>query len=73
MTKDEIIKKHYPYYKPDIAQRDIEINAVAVKKLMEKYWIDQLKGLYQDLHGIRSECILERINDEIKSSDYGVM
>ena len=73
MTKDEIIKEHYPYYNPDIAQRDIEINADAVKKLMEKYWIDQLKGLYQDLHGIRSECILERINDEIKSSDYGVM
>jgi hypothetical protein len=67
MTKDEIIKKRYPFYNPDIAQKDIEINAEAVKELMEAYWIDQLKGLVDDLGQLRPEYIVERIKDEISS------
>jgi len=71
MTKDEIIRQHYPFYNPYIAQRDIEINAEAVKELMEAYWIDQLKGLAEDLAQLHPEYIIERINDEISSSEHG--
>lgn len=72
MTKDEIIKQHYPFYNPDIAQNNIEINAEAVKELMEAYWIDQLKGLIEDLKQVHPEYIIERIKDEILSLEYGI-
>jgi hypothetical protein len=72
MTKDEIIKQRYPFYNPDIAQKDIEINAEAVKELMEAYWIDQLKGLVEDLLQVHPEYIIERINDEISSLEHGI-
>jgi|AntAceMinimDraft_6_1070360.scaffolds.fasta_scaffold308279_1 hypothetical protein len=72
MTKDEIIKKRYPFYNPDIAQKDIEINAEAVKELMEAYWIDQLKGLVDDLGQLHPEYIVERIKDEISSLEHGI-
>jgi hypothetical protein len=72
MTKDEIIRQHYPFYNADIAQKDIEINAEAVKELMEAYWIDQLKGLVEDLGQLHPEYIIERINDEISSSEHGI-
>ena len=55
MTKDEIIKQRYPFYNTGIVQTDIEINAEAVKKLMEEYWIDQLKGLVEDLGQVHPE------------------
>ena len=71
MTKDEIIKQRYPFYNPDIAQKDIEINAEAVKELMEAYWIDQLKGLVEDLKQVHPEYIIERINDEISYYENG--
>ena len=58
MTKDEIIKQLYPFYNPDIAQKDIEINTEAVKQLMEAYWIDQLKGLAEDLCQVHPEYII---------------
>ncbi len=72
MTKDEIIKQRYPFYNPDIAQKDIEINAEAVKELMEAYWIDQLKGLVEDLGQLHPEYIIKRINDEISSLEHGI-
>lgn len=36
-TKEEIIKEKYPFYDPDIAQKDIEINAEQAMILMENY------------------------------------
>lgn len=72
MTKDEIIKQRYPFYNPDIAQKDIEINAEAVKELMEAYLIDQLKGLVEDLGQVHSEYIIERIKDEISALEHGI-
>jgi hypothetical protein len=36
-AKDTIIQQRYPFYNPDIAQKDIEINAEAVKELMDEY------------------------------------
>ena len=72
MTQDEIIKSHYPFYDPDIAMKDIEINAEAVKQLMDLYLIDQLKGLVENLRFVHSEYILERIKDEIKSLEEGI-
>ena len=36
-TKEEIIKQRYPFYDPNIAQKDIEINAEAVAYLMDEY------------------------------------
>lgn len=61
MTKDEIIKQRYPFYNPDIEEEDIEINAEAVKELMEAYFIEQLKRLAEDLEQVHPECIIERI------------
>ena len=58
MTKDEIIKQRYPFYNPDIAQKDIEINAEAVKELMEAYLIDQLKGLVEGVSQVHPEVVL---------------
>lgn len=72
MTKDEIIKQRYPFYNPDIAQNDIEINAEAVKELMEAYLIDQLKGLVEDVSQVHPEYIIERIKDEISSLEHGI-
>lgn len=72
MTKDEIIKQRYPFYNPDFPQKNIEINAEAVKGLMEAYFIDQLKGLVEDLKQVHSEYIIERIKDEISSLEYGI-
>lgn len=72
MTKDEIIKQRYPFYNPDIAQKDIEINAEAVKELMEAYLIDQLKGLVKDVNQVHPEYIVERIKDEISSLEHGI-
>lgn len=57
MTKNEIIKQCYPFYNPDIAQKDIEINSESAKKLMDLYLIDQLKGLVEDLGQIHPEYI----------------
>ena len=71
MTKNEIIQKRYPFYNEDIAMKDIEINAEAVKELMNDYLIDQLKGLVEDLKQVHSEYIIERINDEIHSLEHG--
>jgi hypothetical protein len=72
MTKDEIIKQRYPFYNPDIAQKDIEINAEAVKELMEAYLIDQLKVLVEDVSQVHPEYIIERIKDEISSLEHGI-
>jgi len=72
MTKDEIIKQRYPFHNPDITQKDIEINAEAVKELMGAYLIDQLKGLVEDLEQVHSEYIIERIKDEISSLEHGI-
>lgn len=72
MTKDEIIKQRYPFYNPDIAQKDIEINAEAVKELMEAYLIDQLKGLVEDLSQVHPEYFIQRIKDEIYSLEHGI-
>jgi hypothetical protein len=36
-TPEEIIKQRYPFYNPDIAQKDIEINAEAAIELMQEY------------------------------------
>ena len=72
MTKDEIIKQRYPFYNPGIEQKDIEINAEAVKELMEAYLIDQLKGLIKDLAQVHPEYIIERIKDEISSLEHGI-
>ena len=72
MTKDEIIKQRYPFYNPDIEQKDIEINAEEVKELMEAYFIDQLKGLVEDLGEVHPEYIIERIKDEISSLEHGI-
>ena len=72
MTKDEIIKQRYPFYNPDIEQKDIEINAQAAKELMQLYFIDQLKGLVDDLGQVHPEYIIERIKDEISSLEHGI-
>lgn len=72
MTKDEIIKQRYPFYNPDIAQKDIAINAEAVKELMEAYFIDQLKVLVEDLGHVHPEYIIERIKDEISYIEDGI-
>lgn len=72
MTKDEIIKQRYPFYNPDIAQKGIEINAEAVKELMESYLIDQLKGLVKDISQVHPEYIIDRIKDEISSLEHGI-
>ena len=72
MTKDEIIKQRYPFYNPDIAQKDIEINTEAVKELMEAYLIDQLKVLVEDISQVHPEYIIERIKDEISSLEHGI-
>lgn len=72
MTKDEIIKQRYPFYNPDIVQKDIEINAEAVKELMEAYFIEQLKRLADDLGQVHPEYIIERIKDEISSLEHGI-
>jgi hypothetical protein len=72
MTKDEIIKQHYPFYNPDIAQKGIEINAEDLKKLMEAYLIDQLKGLVEDIGQVHPEYIIERIKGEISSLEHGI-
>ena len=72
MTKDEIIKQRYPFYNPDIAQKDIEINAEAIKELMEAYLIDQLKALVEDVSQVHPEYIIERIKDEISSLVHGI-
>lgn len=45
MTKNEIIKKRYPFYNEDIAMKDIEINAEAVKELMDDL-IDEIVKMY---------------------------
>lgn len=71
-TKDEIIKRRYPFYDPDIAQKDIEVNAEAVKELMEAYFIEQLKRLAEDLEQVYPEHIVERIKDEISSLEHGI-
>ena len=72
MTKDEIIKQRYPFYNPDIEEEDIEINAEAVKELMEAYFIEQLKILAEDLGQVHPEYIIERIKDEISSLEHGI-
>lgn len=72
MTKDEIIKQRYPFYNPDIEEEDIEINAEAVKELMEAHFIEQLKRLAEDLEQVHPECIIERIKDEISSLEHGI-
>lgn len=72
MTKDEIIKQRYPFYNPDIEEEDIEINAEAVKELMEAYFIEQLKRLAEDLEQVHPEYIIERIKDEISYLEHGI-
>lgn len=37
LTADEVIKKRYPFYDPNIGDKGIEINEEAVKELMEDY------------------------------------
>ena len=73
MTKDEIIKQCYPFYNSDITQKDIEINAEAVKELMELYLIDKLKRLVEDIEQVHSEYIIERIKAEISSLEYNLL
>ena len=45
MTKDEIIKKRYPFYDPMIAQKGIEIGAEEVKELMDDL-MDEIVKMY---------------------------
>ncbi len=45
MTKNKIIKKHYPFYNENIATKDIEINAEAVKSLMDDL-LDEVIKMY---------------------------
>lgn len=45
MTKNEIIRKRYPFYNEDIAMKDIEINAEAVKDLMDDL-MDEIVKMY---------------------------
>ena len=40
--------------------------------LMNGYFIDQLKGLVEDLKQVHPEHIIERINDEISSFENGI-
>jgi len=48
--KDEIIKRLYPSYNPDIYRFDIEVNSEAVKQLMDIYLVEKLKSLLIDLY-----------------------
>ena len=76
MTKDEIIKGKYDFYDPinsdKYPSRDIMINSKEVKELMEAYWIDQLKGLVEDLEQVHPEYIIERIKGEISYLEHGI-
>ena len=36
-SKEEIIKQRYPFYNPDIAMKDVELNGEQVMELMESY------------------------------------
>ena len=45
MTKNEIIKKRYPLYVEDIVMKDIEINGIAVKELMNDL-LDEVIHMY---------------------------
>lgn len=45
MTKDEIIKKRYPFYAPTIPQNDIIINSKCVKELMDDL-IEEIINMY---------------------------
>ncbi len=76
MTKDEIIKSKYDFYDPinsaKYPSRDIMINSKEAKELMEAYWIDQLKGLIEDLRQVHPEYIIERIKNEISSLEHGI-
>ena len=45
MTKNDIIKKRYPFFDEDIAMKDIEINAEAAKELMNDL-IDEIVKMY---------------------------
>lgn len=45
MTKNDIIKKRYPFYDEDISMKDIEINAESVKELMNDL-IDEIVKMY---------------------------
>ncbi len=40
--------------------------------LMNGYFIDQLKGLVEDLQQIHPEYIIDRIKDEISSYENGI-
>ena len=40
--------------------------------LMRGYFIDQLKGLVEDLEQIHPEYIIDRIKDEISSYENGI-
>lgn len=40
--------------------------------LMNGYFIDQLKGLVEDLEQIHPEYIIDRIKDEISSYENGI-
>mgnify|MGYP003407866492 FL=1 len=40
--------------------------------LMNGYFIDQLKGLVEDLKQVHPEYIIERIKDEISSYENGI-
>lgn len=35
-TFDEIIKQRYPFYNPDIEQKDVELNGEQVKEMMRQ-------------------------------------
>jgi hypothetical protein len=60
----------------------VEIEALFEKKLAfekekfnecyEAYWIDQLKGLVEDLGQVHPEYIIERLKDEISSLEHGI-
>ena len=46
MTRTKLLDNVSFFTIPDIAQKDIEINAEAVKELMGAYLIDQLKRIW---------------------------
>ncbi len=50
-SKEEIIKQRYPFYNPDIAMKDVELNGEQVMELMESY-ASQFKS--QPPHGTAS-------------------
>ena len=49
MTKEQIIKKRYPFYDENLSIKDVELNGEQVQQLMEDYAdskVEKLKKAY---------------------------